>query len=167
MAKAHRVAIVALLPFAFRAASGAVYYVSTSGSESNNGLSVSTAFRTLSRAQQAMRASQCVKTAVVLAGTYSIASGVFLTSSDSGESWVGYPGNTVILEGNTTGNIDLDGASNITIQGFQIQNMSATGLPYARRHDQSYNPLEYISQQQSECDQRLRRNWRPHRQQYY
>jgi len=105
------------------------FYISPDGSDANNG-TVDAPFATLTQAQAAMRASATVKTTYLRAGTYANVN-LKLTSLDSGEVWSQYLSDgygTAILDGGsssyTTGGnpLTIDGASNVTINGFTIQN---------------------------------------------
>jgi hypothetical protein len=112
--------------------SGPAFYVSPSGSDSNAG-SLSAPFKTLTKAQSAMRASS-TKITYVRAGTYSIGSTLALTTSDDGETWQYYPSdgvNSAVLNGNNSvsgGIIAIEGASNITINGLKIENFVDYGI---------------------------------------
>ena len=82
-------------------------------------------FQTLTRAQSALRGSSTIKTATLRAGTYSIAgTGFAWTSSDSGETWIPYVGESVILDGGGTGYLTAERATNLTIEGLTFQNMA-------------------------------------------
>ena len=54
---------------------------------------------TLQAAQAKMEASPTTKTTYVEGGTYHLGSSLALTSADSGESWLGYPGQTATIDG--------------------------------------------------------------------
>jgi hypothetical protein len=117
---------------------GAAFYVAPNGSDSNPG-TFGAPFATLARAQSAMRRSH-VKTTYIRGGTYyptavrlrgSDTVALHLTSSDSGETWAFYQADGVasaVIDGRsgnaTTGiqwGIYVDGASNVTINGLQLQ----------------------------------------------
>ncbi len=77
------------------------FYVSSTGDDSHSGLDASTAFATLSRAQEAMRQSQSADTAFIAGGTYVLNNPLTLTSADSGSSFVAMSGQTPIISGGT------------------------------------------------------------------
>lgn len=64
-----------------------------------------------------------------MGGTYTGQFPFLLTSADAGQSWLGYPGQTPILEGNRSAEraIDITG-SNITIRWLTIQNFTTDGI---------------------------------------
>jgi hypothetical protein len=109
----------------------ASYYVSgTNGNDSwsgtldaPNSANTDGPFETLARAQSAMQAST-IKKVTIRGGTYSIQS-TNLTFSwpDEGETWISYPGETVILDGGGTGYISAFGANNLTFIGLVIQRL--------------------------------------------
>lgn len=107
------------------------FYVASTGSDANNGTSISSPFLTLARAQTAMQVSG-ILTTYVRAGTYNMGSTLTLTAQDSGERWSYYlPDglNSAVLDG--AGSIDLiliSGGSNITISGLKLQNFKAFGV---------------------------------------
>lgn len=85
-------------------------------------------FKTLARAQAAMRASSTVKAATIRGGSYSLGSGWSLDWQDDGELWISYPGETVVLDGGGTGGINLTGVSPISFKGLTFQNMGPGGI---------------------------------------
>lgn len=104
------------------------YYVSTTGSDSNAG-TISAPFLTLGHAQTAMQSGN--KTTYIRGGTYTIGTGLTLTSSDSSTSWLAYPGDTPILDGSTTTGTCFTinaGAGSITINGMTIQRFANVGI---------------------------------------
>jgi len=114
----------------------AAFYVAPTGNDSNKGTLVAP-FLTLERARDAMRASSTTKTVFLRAGSYARTTTLVLTSADDGETWQYYPPegvDTAILDGGAhashTG-VDvllIQGASNITIDGLQIQNSDNYGI---------------------------------------
>jgi hypothetical protein len=133
------------------------FYVATDGDDGNDGLSASTPFATLARAQEAMRASSSIKTAYVLAGTYSppasasshcrwgaVSSAITLTDADSGETWSYYPpdghGSAIIDGGSTVGQSGLGeesygGPANgiwCAFSAANAENVTITGLQFQR-----------------------------------
>jgi len=105
------------------------YYVATTGTTGNNGLSTTYPV-TLAQAQTLMRASSWIKTAYLLGGTYAMSAPLSLTSLDNGESWLAFPGQVPILDGGgtTTKAFDLEGANNVTIRWLTIQNFTQSGI---------------------------------------
>ncbi len=82
------------------------FYVATNGNDSWSGrLAVPNAagtdgpFATLKVAQTAMEASPTVNTTYVEGGDYYESSTLTLNASDSGESWLGMPGQTAVIHG--------------------------------------------------------------------
>src|SRR5712692_3881746 len=107
------------------------YYVSgTNGNDSWSGTlaapnvaNTDGPFKTLARAQSAMQAST-IKEVTIRSGTYSIGStNLTFAWQDSGETWISYPGETVILDGGSTGYISNLGADNLTFIDLVIQNL--------------------------------------------
>lgn len=120
------------------------YYVSgTTGNDSWSGLlaapnagNTDGPFRTLTRAQSAMRASS-TKKVTIRGGTYSLAStSLTFTSQDTGETWTSYPGETVTLNGGGTGYISVASANNLSFISLVFQNLgpgpTAPGLYLGR-----------------------------------
>ena len=117
---------------------GTAYYVSTTGSDSNTGLSAAAAFATLGKALTAMQGGS-IKTTYLEPGTYTLTSGSYtlvyltLTSADTGETWSGGPANpwssVVINASHDFGNVWLDnGGSNITWTNMTIENPVYHGI---------------------------------------
>jgi hypothetical protein len=104
-------------------------YVSPTGSDSNAGTSAAAPFRTLTKAQTAMQGSS-TKTTYVMGGTFSLSAALTLhTPADDGESWLGYPGQTPILDGGNTVQMAISvGGNNITIRWLTIQNFAQSGI---------------------------------------
>ena len=106
------------------------YYVSPNGNDYNNGLSPTTPFRTLERAQAFMQASLTIKTVYLMGGTYSRSQTLSITRyNDAGESWIAYPGQTPILDGGNgvAVGVAITG-NNIRVQGLTVQNYTQTGI---------------------------------------
>jgi hypothetical protein len=120
------------------ASSGATFYVSPSGSDSNAGTQ-SSPWRTIQHAADSVQAGDTV---YVLAGTYNES----VTIAVSGSAAAGpvifssYPGQTAIVDGtgltvsgsNTQGLFNIEDESYVTIEGFEIQNYqtsSASATP--------------------------------------
>ncbi len=132
------------------APSGAGFYVSPTGSDSNPG-TLAAPFATLAKAQQAMEGSS-TKTTYVEGGTYHLTSTLTLTSADNGESWDYYPASGVdsaILTGggSLTTMIEL-GANNVTIDGLTIEDYGSFGI----HHDVGANATPLTGITIENCD---------------
>ena len=132
------------------APSGAGFYVSPTGSDSNPG-TLAAPFATLAKAQQAMEGSS-TKTTYVEGGTYYLTSTLTLTSADNGESWDYYPASGVdsaILTGggSLTTMIEL-GANNVTIDGLTIEDYGSFGI----HHDVGANATALSGITIENCD---------------
>jgi Ca-dependent carbohydrate-binding module xylan-binding/Right handed beta helix region len=130
--------------------SGAGFYVSPTGSDSNPG-TLAAPFATLAKAQQAMEGSS-TKTTYVEGGTYHLTSTLTLTSADNGESWDYYPASGVdsaILTGggSLTTMIEL-GANNVTIDGLTIEDYGSFGI----HHDVGANATPLTGITIENCD---------------
>lgn len=104
----------------------ATYYVKPGGNNSNNGLSVATAFLTLQRASNSVSAGDSV---IVLAGTYA---GFYHTSSGTFSSPIVFfaqPG-VIINAPNATTNdgINIEAADYVTIEGFKVYGVPRAGI---------------------------------------
>lgn len=115
------------------------YFVSPTGSDSNNGTSRSTPFLTLTKLQSTLEgASSGSKNGCLMAGTFTT-SGITLTTADNGESWNGDPSSAVdaaIVQGPTVTEIfEISSGSGITFNGFTIQNFANYGI----HHDSATN----------------------------
>lgn len=110
----------------------ATFYVSSTGDDSLSGLDSSTAFATLSRAQEAMRQSSSADTTFIAGGTYVLNTPLTLTSADSGSSFVAVSGETPIISGGTavsqwtqgsngiwTAHVDAKLVQQLTVDGVQ------------------------------------------------
>lgn len=118
---------VAALPCAF--------FVSPTGSDSNNGTSRATAFQTLGKVQSAMqgKTTASAKVACLMAGTYNVTSTVQLTAADAQETWEFDPNsgpNTAVLDGGSAHDIFvMTGSwSGLTINGIKMQNVKDFAL---------------------------------------
>lgn len=97
------------------------YYVSSNGSDANSG-TLDAPFKSLAKAQAAMRAG-AIKITYVRAGTYPLAAKITLQAADKGEVWQGYPGETPLLTGaGTAAALASAGASGVTIAGLAFDN---------------------------------------------
>ncbi len=90
----------------------AVFHVSTSGSDDNDGLSEATAFRTLEAAQAAMRDAAGADQTMVHEGTY-YRTDLLLTGADSGSAFVAAPGEAVTLSGGRAVTGWVEGANGV------------------------------------------------------
>ena len=91
----------------------ATYYVSTTGSDAANGLSLTSAFATLERAQDAMRVSGGNDTTLIRGGTYYLDQPLTLTAQDNGSQFAGYGTETAVLSGGTALNNWIKGANGV------------------------------------------------------
>ncbi len=109
---------------------GPAFYVSPTGDDTASGTSPTTPFRTLTRAQAAMRASATVKTTYVMGGTFVVTDALALAGQDAGESWLGYPGQTPVLDGGGTAAAAITdtGAAGVVIRWLTIQNFTTNGI---------------------------------------
>lgn len=108
--------------------SGSAYYISPSGNDANSGTTPSTPFATLEQARSAMRGSS-TKTTYLLAGTYTMKAALILDSTDKGESWLAYPGQAPVLDGNKTVKVAIDvTGDDITIRWLTIQSFTECGI---------------------------------------
>ena len=105
------------------------YFVSPTGADSNNGLSSTKPFRTLEKAQTSLQRSS-IKTVYLMGGLYTRLAVLRLGAADSGESWLGYPGQTPALDGGSTVGqaIIVAGADHVTIRWLTLQNYAGTGV---------------------------------------
>ncbi len=100
-----------------------LYVSATDGSATGDGTSADP-FATLQQAQQAMQNSS-IKTTYVEGGTYNLSTSLNLTAADSGEAFIADNSQgTVTLEGGGTASnlISIDGANNVSVEGFTMQN---------------------------------------------
>ena len=113
---------------------GPAYYASADGSGSGLDASDPTS---LANAQKLMEKSD-IKTVDLEGGTYNLNQSINLTGADSGETWQYYQpdgvGSAVLDGGSTNANngisdmIDINDASNITVNGLGMQNFQAYGI---------------------------------------
>ncbi len=108
------------------------FYVSTKGSDSAVGTSLATAFRTLAKAQEAMRASSGEDTTFVRGGTYVQKTSLKLTEEDAGSHFNAYAKETPHLQGGAnlsnwtkqadgvwTAKVSVDDLHQITLNGVR------------------------------------------------
>lgn len=105
------------------------YFVALNGNDAWSGLlstpnSTNTdgPFKTLARAQAAMRASTTIKTATIRAGTYSLTTNLTFDSQDNGETWEPYPFESPTIDGGGTGFI-TGNSGNFAIEGLTFKDM--------------------------------------------
>jgi hypothetical protein len=149
--------IFAIASFLAPYVAAADVYVSTTGSDSNDGLSEAKAFSTLTKAQQAVRAQissmNANITVRIAPGTYELTAPLVLTAQDSGKNgfkvnWVG-AGATVSggrkLTGWTAGTNGVYSAS--VPQGTKSRNLYVNGQAsnYARRKIANRKDLTYTA----------------------
>src|SRR6185437_5315626 len=108
------------------------FFVSPTGSDRNHGRSAREPFGTLEHAQSALRGSRC-KVVCLRAGIYPLDEPLMLTAADDGETWRYYPDdgvNTAALHGGdrTPRGIEIDGASNVTINGLSVEHFTTFGI---------------------------------------
>ena len=124
------------------------YYVSGTGNDdANNGLSTSTAFRTIQKAADLTNPGDTV---FIMNGLYTnswpTGDVVTVTHSGSPSAWIkykAYPGNSPKLKFNGWGGFNLVGTSYIEIDGFEIEgNNDNVTLDYATNQKHNFdNPL--------------------------
>ena len=130
---------------AVAAAVPAGLYVAPSGSDTTGNGSISRPFATLGKAQTTMRLGG-PQTTYIRGGFYSLPAvtqngvsyGLYLTAADNSQTWSYYPPdgyNSAILDGGSTSSgtgikelIMIDGASNVTVNGLQLQHFRWTGI---------------------------------------
>ena len=70
----------------------ATFYVSTTGDDTADGLTLGSAFATLEQARAAMAASAGADTALVKGGIYQLQTPLVLSAADNGPSFAGFTG---------------------------------------------------------------------------
>lgn len=114
------------------------FYVSANGSANGDGTAANP-FATLQQAQKAMENSD-IKTTYVEGGTYNMSSTLKLTSADSGEQFISVGGasNPATLNGGgqLSNLISLNGANNVSIEGFSMENTSNSPVWDSQKHGQ-------------------------------
>ena len=115
---------------ATKSVASTAYYVSPNGSDSNNGLTVQTAFKTLEKARAGMVSKSGIKTTYLSGGAYPRTATLMLSQSDNGETWRNYPGQVPVVDGGSTVPVGvfLSGSSNVTIYGITFQNFAQSAL---------------------------------------
>ena len=112
--------------------SGPSFYVSASGNDTGNG-SIEHPFATLQEAARAMESSSSINSTIVEAGSYKVDSALHLTNKDNGETFEYDKANgvdTAVFNGGDaeTRMIDIEGGSNITINGLHLTNFQSEGI---------------------------------------
>ena len=112
------------------------YFVNGAGSDANNGLSPTTAFKTLQQAQKAMRLS-AIKVATVLPGTYSADRPIVIDSRDAHTVWLSAVPRAAVLDGESKvpSAFTLKRAHFITIKDFTITRTLRDGIGIASSTD--------------------------------
>lgn len=107
----------------------ASYYVAANGNDTWSGLlaapnggSTDGPFLTLTKAQTASH-SGAVKLVTVRAGTHLLAANFAFTASDNGCTWLCYPNEVAIIDGNSSAYYLTATSSNLTIYGLVFQNL--------------------------------------------
>jgi parallel beta-helix repeat protein len=104
------------------------YYVSTSGSDNNNGLTQATAFLTIAKAVPYTQPGDIVN---IMAGTYTITSTINIVNSGTADNYITFqalPGGGVpklIFSGNIYYAVNIN-ASYINFQGMELQGSNAS-----------------------------------------
>ena len=102
------------------------YFVAATGSDRNDGMSITTPFATLEKARSAVRRGSS-KVVCLRAGTYHRTAVFMLTAADSRETWQYYPPdgvNSAALDGgNVVDLFNINGAANVTIDGIKMQHV--------------------------------------------
>lgn len=99
------------------------WYVSPTGLDSNAGTSATAPFKTLEKARSAATASATTKTVYLLGGVHARTGPLYLGSGADGQTWLGYPGQTPILDGgSSTVRAIVLTANNITIRWITFRN---------------------------------------------
>lgn len=123
---------------------GKIYYVSGDGSDKNNGLTPQSAFRKIQKAADLTQPGDVV---YVMNGTYTQSNSFdnILTINRSGTptDWItyqAYPGHHPKLKSNNWHGISVQGASYITIDGFELEgNNDTISLAYAQSQKTNLN----------------------------
>ena len=115
------------------------WWVSPTGSDSNNGTAAGTPFATLAKAQNAAQNSSN-KVICLEAGTWTLTSPITMTTADNGEVWENMINTAVdapIVDGggNLAEVFELSSGGPFTFNGFTIQHFSQYGI----HHDASNN----------------------------
>ena len=111
------------------------FYIATNGNDVGPG-TADQPFASLTKARDAMRASDTVKTAYLREGTYNISQMLVLTAADNGETWSSFPGENAILDGvdqvfSSPANsavLLIQGGNNITVNGLEIRNFHGSAI---------------------------------------
>jgi hypothetical protein len=104
------------------------FYISAAGSDSNNGRSPSHPFKTLEKARDEMEASS-IKTVYLMGGTFSRTAPLLLTAKDKDESWLAYPGETPVLNGESKASYAIGIRGDyITVRYLTIEDFVEDGI---------------------------------------
>jgi parallel beta-helix repeat protein len=107
------------------------YYVSPTGSDSNNGTASTTPFATLEKAESVMETLGTAASRTYLeGGTHSRKQTLTLSNpNDQNKTWAAYPGQNPILDGGNSVAVGVSiSRSGITIQGLTIKNFTTNGI---------------------------------------
>lgn len=123
------------------------FYVSSTGDDSGDGLTLATAFKTLERAQQAMRDSAGADTALIKGGTYTLNQPLALTGADSNSTFAAYNGEKVTLSAGTkvTGwTKGADGVWTAHVNAADVQQFTVGGVQQIEARYPNYDPTDPI-----------------------
>ncbi len=110
------------------AAQGGAVFVSPTGSDANSGLTPDQPFQTLEHARDAARGSPA-KTVYLEGGVYLRTAPLMLTGADAGESWLGFHGQTPVLDGGGTVKRGIDfAAPHITLRWLTLRRYAESGV---------------------------------------
>lgn len=107
------------------------YFVSPTGSDSNNGTSSSTPFQTLGKCQTAMRGG-ATKICYMMTGTFTLGADLTFSWSDNKEQWLACPASACgslqapIIDGASLYGWYVDSVTGLYIGGIQFQNNKGT-----------------------------------------
>ncbi len=143
--------IVLLAMASSAAAQTPTFFVSPSGADRNDGTTYAAPFQTLERAQTAMQAVGTGPAVTYLeGGTYARSQALNLSGYyDQNKSWLAYPGQKPVLEGNlaTAQAVVINGFPGITVQGLTIDRFTTSGIfaQYASGLVISGNTIENVT----------------------
>ncbi len=106
------------------------FFVATDGNDSNIGTNEMEPFLTITAARDAMQGDGTRDTTYIRDGTYTISSVIDFSSSDANTSYIGFPGETPILDGDSGSHRIFNLQANchgMTIKGITFQNLSGGG----------------------------------------
>ena len=124
-----------------------VFYVSTTGSDLAAGTSLTTAFRTLERARDAMRATAGDDTTLVKGGVYSQTTPLVLDQRDNGASFAAMSGEAVTLSGGQSVTGWTQGAGGIwtaPVDAADMHQFTVNGVRMAEARHPNETPADPI-----------------------